>query len=102
MKYNTLSSTPIMGRYRQVQAVVPSQGQGGGPLYANEAIDSYVQGRLPSPQPSGTEGDFNLFSQIEFKGRLIVGFRELVKKGLISEGRMLKLAKEVAIVGLKP
>jgi len=100
--YNTPSPMPVMGRDKQVQVGAPLEGQGSKSPYAKEAIDSYVQGMLPSLQLSGAAGDFNLFSQIEFKGRLILGFKELAKKGLISESRMLKLAREVAIVGLKP
>jgi hypothetical protein len=37
---------------------------------------------------------------MEFKGRLMAGFRQLAKKGLITESKMLKLAKEVAVINL--
>jgi hypothetical protein len=71
-----------------------------GSMSSPGAIDIYIQSRLPSFQWNAPAGDFDLFSQMEFKGRLIAGFKQLAKKGLITESRMLKLAKEVAIIDL--
>jgi len=69
--------------------------------YRQTAIDSYVQSRLSSIQCNNSADDFNLFAQIEFKGRLLVGLKELAVKGLIDESKMLKLAKEIAVINLK-
>jgi len=71
-----------------------------GSMFSPSIIDIYVQNRLPSLQWNAPADDFNLFSQMEFKGRLIAGFKQLAKKGLITESRMLKLAREVAIINL--
>jgi hypothetical protein len=37
---------------------------------------------------------------MEFKGRLMAGFKQLANKGLVTESKMLKLAKEVAVINL--
>ncbi len=69
-------------------------------MFSPSAVDIYIRSRLPSFQWNAPAGDFDLFSQMEFKGRLIAGFKELAEKGLITEGKMLKVAKEVAIINL--
>jgi hypothetical protein len=71
-----------------------------GSVPSPNTIDRYIQSRVPSLQLNPSAGDFDLFSQMEFKGRLIAGFKQLAKKGLITESKMLKLAKEVAIINL--
>ncbi len=101
VRYGTPSPVAVAGRTWQLAAQTMPDGSPSTATYAQAPIDSYVMGRLPSFQWSKEAGEFDLFSQIEFKGRLIAGFKELMKKGLISEGKMLKLAKEVAVIDLK-
>jgi len=71
-----------------------------GSMFFPGTIDLYIRSRVPLLQWNASAGDFDLFSQMEFKGRLIVGFKQLARKGFISESKMLKLAKEVAIINL--
>jgi hypothetical protein len=96
-----LASAFVTGR------VVASQNESASPnsqtmghTYSPGAIDLYVQSRLPSVRWDPAAGDFNLFNDMEFKGRLFVGFKEMAIKGSITQSKMLKLAKEVAGVGL--
>jgi hypothetical protein len=71
-----------------------------GSSYAPEAIDAYVQGRLRSLRPGPASAEYDLFAQLEFKGRILVGLKNLAKKGIITENKMTKLAKEVALIGM--
>jgi len=68
------------------------------PIYAPGPIDYYVQGRLASFQ--WKIGTLNFFDELEFKGRVIMGLKQLASKGSITENRLLKLAREVAVANL--
>jgi hypothetical protein len=81
-------------------APTASEAQGSGPTYTPNAIDSYVKSKLSTFQWNTAVGDLDLFAQIEFKGRLIAGFKELAREGLLNENKMLKLAREVAVIDL--
>jgi hypothetical protein len=65
------------------------------------AGDSYFASKCASLNEAHYMAEYNLLDQFEFKGRVLAGLKALTKKGFLSESRMLRLAKEVAIVGLK-
>jgi len=72
----------------------------GVPHQTTAQADKYFLGRSNEAIRAVEGINQDLFDEPEFKGRLLLGLRDLATLRLISSNKMLKLAKEVAIIHL--